>query len=59
MISPLVVRGAPENLNVGLPESGAECGGAHIGGAKLIRLDDYRHPLSAGELEIGRPPEYR
>src|SRR3981189_3539235 len=31
---------APENLDMGLPASGVECGSAHIGGAKSIRLDD-------------------
>jgi hypothetical protein len=30
---------------MGSPEAGAECGDAHIGGAKLIRLDDYRQSL--------------
>jgi len=30
----------PENLEMGPPASGVECGGAHIGGAKSIRLDD-------------------
>jgi hypothetical protein len=30
----------PENLEMGLPASGVECGSAHIGGAKSIRLDD-------------------
>jgi hypothetical protein len=30
----------PENLNMGLPAFGDECGIAHIGGAKSIRLDD-------------------
>ena len=36
----LVVGDAPENLDMGLPASGVECGSAHIGGAKSIRLDD-------------------
>ena len=31
---------APETLEMGLPGSGVECGSAHIGGAKSIRLDD-------------------
>jgi hypothetical protein len=31
---------APENLEMGAPVSGAECGSTHIGGAKSIRLDD-------------------
>jgi hypothetical protein len=31
---------APENLDMGLPASGVECGSAHIGGAKSIRPDD-------------------
>ena len=31
---------ASENLEMGLPASGVECGNAHIGGAKSIRLDD-------------------
>ncbi|QAY95482.1 hypothetical protein CWB41_06820 [Methylovirgula ligni] len=31
---------APENLEMGPPASGVECGSAHIGGAKSIRLDD-------------------
>src|SRR5690349_21102454 len=35
---------APENLDMGLRESGVECGSAHIGGAKSIRLDDRRPP---------------
>src|SRR6185437_3158303 len=35
---------APENLEIGLPASGVECGSAHIGGAKSIRLDDGRQP---------------
>jgi hypothetical protein len=30
----------PETLEMGLPESAVECGSAHIGGAKSIRLDD-------------------
>ena len=30
----------PESLDMGPPESGVECGSAHIGGAKSIRLDD-------------------
>ena len=37
---PLVARGRPESLDMGPPESGVECGIAHIGGAKTIRLDD-------------------
>src|ERR1700733_11207132 len=35
---------APENLHMGLPASGVECGSAHIGGAKSIRLDDGPQP---------------
>src|SRR6202043_1140261 len=35
---------ASENLEMGPPESGVECGSAHIGGAKSIRLDDGRQP---------------
>jgi hypothetical protein len=31
---------APENLEMGAPVSGVECGSTHIGGAKSIRLDD-------------------
>jgi len=31
---------APENLNIGPPDSDVECGSAHIGGAKSIRPDD-------------------
>jgi hypothetical protein len=30
----------PESLEISLPASGVECGSAHIGGAKSIRLDD-------------------
>src|SRR5262245_11532375 len=30
---------APENLDMGSPASGVECGSAHIGGAKSIQLD--------------------
>jgi hypothetical protein len=43
MTYPFVVSGQhlpPENLDMGLPASGVECGSAHIGGAKSIRLDD-------------------
>ena len=36
----LVVRGGPESLEMGPPASGVECGSAHIGGAKSIRLGD-------------------
>src|SRR5689334_11570438 len=32
----------PEALNMGPPDSGIECESAHIGGAKSIRLDDWR-----------------
>src|SRR5277367_3106615 len=35
---------APENLQMSPPASGVECGSAHIGGAKSIRLDDRRRP---------------
>src|SRR5260221_13115577 len=35
---------APENLDMGLPASGVECRSAHIGGAKSIRLNDWRQP---------------
>jgi hypothetical protein len=31
---------AAENLDIGPPGSGVECGKAHIGGAKTIRIDD-------------------
>jgi hypothetical protein len=31
---------ASENLEMGQPASVVECGSAHIGGAKSIRLDD-------------------
>jgi hypothetical protein len=34
----------PDNLEMGPPVSGVECGSAHIGGAKSIRLDDGRQP---------------
>jgi len=50
-LPPLVVRGRPENLNIGPPESGAECGSAHIGGAKSIRLDGQPYTV------IGVTPE--
>jgi hypothetical protein len=30
----------PENLEMEPPESAVECGNAHIGGAKSIRLND-------------------
>jgi hypothetical protein len=29
-----------ENVEMGPPESAVECGSAHIGGAKSIRLND-------------------
>src|ERR1700740_598422 len=32
---------APENLEMGPPASGVECGSAHIGGAKSNRLGDW------------------
>src|SRR3954449_6377249 len=32
----------PKNPEIGPPESGVECGDAHIGGAKSIRLDERR-----------------
>jgi hypothetical protein len=31
---------ASENFEMGQPASGVECGSAHIGGAKSIRMDD-------------------
>ncbi|KQV01552.1 hypothetical protein ASD12_03350 [Mesorhizobium sp. Root102] len=34
----------PESQEISLPGSGFECGNAHIGGAKSIRLDDGRQP---------------
>src|ERR1700730_4943439 len=43
-LPPLVARGQPETLDIGPPGSGVECGNAHIGGAKSIRLDDRRQP---------------
>jgi hypothetical protein len=39
-LPPLIVGDAPENLDIGRPGSGVECGKAHIGGAKTIRIDD-------------------
>src|SRR5215470_12823187 len=39
-----LVRGGPENLDMGPLASGVEYGSAHIGGAKSIRLDDWRQP---------------
>jgi len=39
MTASFLVREVPENLEIGPPESAVECGGAHIGGAKSIRLD--------------------
>jgi hypothetical protein len=33
---------APEIVEMGQPASGVECGGAHIGGAKSIRLEAPR-----------------
>jgi hypothetical protein len=35
---------APENLEMGSSASVVQCGKAHIGGAKSIRLDDRRRP---------------
>ena len=34
------VKAERGTLDIGPPESGVECGSAHIGGAKSIRLDD-------------------
>ena len=39
---------------MGPPESGVECGSAHIGGANSIRLDDWREPRrSVSAVRIG------
>jgi hypothetical protein len=35
----MMFEDAPENLEMGPPMSGFECGNAHIGGAKSIRID--------------------
>src|ERR1700722_16877448 len=35
---------ATENVEMGPPAPGAECGSAHIGGAKSIRPGDRRQP---------------
>jgi hypothetical protein len=40
MTTSFLVGDVPENLEIGPPESAVECGSAHIGGAKSIRLDD-------------------
>jgi hypothetical protein len=53
----LVVRGTPpENLHIGPPEAGGECGIAHIGGAKSIRPDALTPAATIGvcRSELGR-----
>src|SRR4029077_5743313 len=35
--SALIVRGHPENLDMGPPPSAVQCGKTHIGGAKIIQ----------------------
>ena len=45
-----------ETLEMGPPKSGVECGSAHIGGAKSIRLGDRRSAATIGvrRSELGR-----
>jgi hypothetical protein len=43
-LHPSLFGEVPENLQMGPQESAVECGSAHIGGAKSIRLDDRRQP---------------
>src|SRR5690606_239026 len=51
-LAPLVVRDDPENLNLGPPQSGGQCGMAHISGAKTIQFQDSK-PRQSGALRLG------